>query len=359
MGFPAMAYRITRNDLNYILSVAGLGAIAVGGVAWGMVLLMSSAPEPVHSSVADPPQQSRSTEVPKPQHPAQTQSPEQPPRKLTLPPTPPPREEKPDAPPARDPPPKQESQPDATPTEETADTPVLAEEDELQGAALRAYIRQEFARTKVLSYPEARRQMFATIDDPDGDDVIFPVYTGTAFKTSDIPDHRIVNTEHTWPQSRFSNPALKTDLHNLFPTYSQINRIRGNHPFGTIPDNQRETLWCGPGNQFRQQQPHGDLEKYSQASETHFEPPASHRGNVARALFYFAVLYEQESIDMPWFAAQVPTLRKWHQQDPVDEAERARSKAIARVQGNENPFVVHPEFLERVLADVPQEKLTP
>src|SRR5688500_13785550 len=46
-----------------------------------------------------------------------------------------------------------------------------------------------------------------------------------------LPDASIINTELTWPQSKFStafpNEPQKTDLHHLFPTLSRINSERG------------------------------------------------------------------------------------------------------------------------------------
>src|SRR5690606_23134718 len=50
----------------------------------------------------------------------------------------------------------------------------------------------------------------------------------------------------------------------------------------------------------------------------------------------------------PWFDSQLPTLLAWHQQDPVDQAERDRTVAIAGVQGNPNPFVLDPTLVSRV-----------
>src|SRR5690606_11095295 len=53
-----------------------------------------------------------------------------------------------------------------------------------------------------------------------------------------LPDHNQFNTEHTWPQSKFSRrfrkDVQKTDLHHLFPTFSRINSERGNLPYAEV-----------------------------------------------------------------------------------------------------------------------------
>jgi deoxyribonuclease-1 len=74
-----------------------------------------------------------------------------------------------------------------------------------------------------------------------------------------------------------------------------------------------------------------------------FEPRNEHKGNLARALLYFAVRYER-SIE-PW---QEEILRCWHALDPPDAAEVARTNGIELLQGTRNPFVDHPEFVDRI-----------
>jgi deoxyribonuclease-1 len=151
-----------------------------------------------------------------------------------------------------------------------------------------------------------------------------------------IPKNSVLNTEHTWPQSRF-NSAMgkdiqKSDLHHLYPTHSEMNSIRGNHKFGdvTVPD---RALPC-------------TTSKYGTAngsSEDVFEPPTAHKGNVARALFYFSVRYRL-AID----PREEAFLRKWHTLDPVDAAEISRNEQIYKVQGNRNPFIDHPELVSEI-----------
>jgi hypothetical protein len=42
---------------------------------------------------------------------------------------------------------------------------------------------------------------------------------------------------------------------------------------------------------------------------------------------------------------------EWHQQDPVDDFEMDRNEVIYGYQGNRNPFIDHPEFVEDIWGD--------
>ncbi len=151
-----------------------------------------------------------------------------------------------------------------------------------------------------------------------------------------LPNSDVFNTEHTWPQSKFTNRyhknIQKTDLHHLFPTYSRINSERGNFPFGEV-DSERKVS-CEESQSGK---------ALSTGKGTYFEPPTIHKGNVARAMFYFSVRYQIE-ID----PIQEEYFRVWHREDPVDAAERARNEKIAELQGNRNPFIDNPEFVDQI-----------
>lgn len=151
-----------------------------------------------------------------------------------------------------------------------------------------------------------------------------------------VPDNTVINVEHTWPQSRFSGRhakgTQKADLHHLFPTDSQLNSIRGNNFFGEVTkDTQnlkcKESRFGRPANGTREV----------------FEPPANHRGNVARALFYFSVRY-----DLPIDSNEEGFLRKWAKEDPIDADELKRNEEIFDLQGNRNPFVDFPGLQDRI-----------
>lgn len=152
-----------------------------------------------------------------------------------------------------------------------------------------------------------------------------------------IPDHRIINCEHTWPQSRFSKreskSTQKSDLHHLFPTDSNANSTRGNKKFADVYG--RPLGYdCKDSSKGR---PINGGHKES------FEPPSEHKGNVARALFYFSIRY-RISID----PVEESYLKRWHREDPVDNEESDRNNQIQNIQGNRNPFIDHPQLVESI-----------
>lgn len=152
-----------------------------------------------------------------------------------------------------------------------------------------------------------------------------------------IPNANVINVEHTWPQSKFSGHGRsfqKSDLHHLFPTDSQANSTRGNFHFGEVAQDTKQ-MNCRASRFGRATDGTSDI----------FEPPDNHKGNVARALFYFSIRYK-----IRINPSEETYLRKWSKEDPVDDEERARNQAIFEVQGNRNPFI-DVEGLEDRIAD--------
>lgn len=193
-----------------------------------------------------------------------------------------------------------------------------------------------------LSYDEARRILFGklfTQRDTKGTYVV-DVYCKKKFYFRDVQEvmrmNERVNTEHTWPQSKFSRQyskdAQKSDLHHLYPSDSEANSRRGNYNFGHVADidDVLNVNDC-------------DASHLSDRSGTIFQPPTDHRGNVARSLFYFATRY-----DLKIGPQEEQTLRKWHKEDPVDSAEQERHQAIAEIQKIRNPYIDHPELVEKI-----------
>lgn len=150
-----------------------------------------------------------------------------------------------------------------------------------------------------------------------------------------IPDNNVVNAEHAWPQSLFSNQfpkdLQKSDLHILFSTSAKANSLRGNQPFGDVISSVKSV--CSESK----------LGYTSRGNINSFLPPENIRGDVARALFYFSVRYKMK-IDLE----QESTLRSWHDHDPVDQEESERHAVKFDLTHIRNPFIDHPEWVDQI-----------
>lgn len=167
------------------------------------------------------------------------------------------------------------------------------------------------------------------------------VYCGHRYRKNvgpnKMPNHNQLNVEHTWPQSRFNKRKnksyQKSDLHHLFPSDSKANGKRGNIPFAEFKSGRAALVDCTMSR-------YGTIDGTAQNG---FEPPASHKGNVARALFYFSLRYDIRIRDY-----EEMVLRQWNLLDPVDSDELKRNDMIEAIQGNRNPFVDEPELADLI-----------
>lgn len=231
-----------------------------------------------------------------------------------------------------------------------ASTPCWADEiaPGRSGPALIEFLRSHYRPARSLTYRQARRVMFAEIDNRGGK--VRCVYTGVEVPTSGIPADDLMNTEHTWPQSKFQQRRpMKSDLYHLFPTLSKVNQVRGNLPFADIPDDRTTSWWQSNGGQ-RTAPSLSERDAFSESTDRSFEPREDHKGNVARAMFYFWVVYGEDDVQPTWVESQLSTLAAWHEADPVDQVEHSRCERIKELQGNENPFVLDKTLVRRVFA---------
>ena len=60
-------------------------------------------------------------------------------------------------------------------------------------------------------------------------------------------------------------------------------------------------------------------------------------------MFYFSIRYEKPIDD-----DEEEDLRRWHDEDPVDQVERRRAAAATEAQGNANPFIADPLLVGRI-----------
>lgn len=226
----------------------------------------------------------------------------------------------------------------------------------LQGQELKTWLRQNWyeGQRNILSYSEARGKMYNFVDNYNNRvTCVYSGYQETVALDSTATSPGVVsriNCEHTVPQSWFDEAVrMRSDIHHLFPTYDTWNSRRGSDPFAEIPDSQ--TLLWMRGTQSQTGIPGTNIDEYSEDTNAEFEPREDHKGNLARAAFYFYTAHQGQTFDPGKddiaALANLQTLYQWHLQDPVDDHERERNRRVAKSQGNFNPYIAYPELVAR------------
>lgn len=213
-------------------------------------------------------------------------------------------------------------------------------------AALKTALNALVINHTSLGYNTGRDRMFENIDKQAGD-TIECVYTGIKIKaaTRTIAQSLGFDTEHTWPQGTFSQAEpMRSDIFHLYPTSTTANNTRSNYPFGVVTGG---VTWSGGGSKLG-----------TGVGGTVFEPRDVHKGNVARSIFYFITRYTT-NYGTFFTAAQESAFRVWNKTDTVDNRERLRNNSVAFYQMKRNPYIDHPEFVDRVYSFLNNNSATP
>lgn len=219
--------------------------------------------------------------------------------------------------------------------------------DGLGPVASRQWIKENWytGKHRLLSYDSARIYMFGFIDNYN--DSVECVYSGfrryLPAGTNNVTYPEPVNTEHTVPQSFFASQLpMHSDLFHLFPVFETWNVDRGNNPFSDIPDHLTQKWIYRSSSQTTI--PVTNIDLYSEYLPTTFEPREQHKGDLARAVFYFFTMYTLNDRNINNVAA-INTLCLWARNDPPDSREIERNNRIENYQGNRNPYIDRPEWL--------------
>ncbi|MDX2319233.1 MAG: endonuclease [Moritella sp.] len=172
------------------------------------------------------------------------------------------------------------------------------------------------------------------------------------------------NREHSMPQSWFIKASpMVSDVHHIFATDGTVNGKRSNFPYGEV-----EVATYTSSNGSKLGSPTAELITLGFTGDTVFEPIDEFKGDFARAYFYMATRYEKtigswetnsdnanavldgssDKVFEPWVIAM---LKRWNENDPVSPKEQYRNDAAFQYQGNRNPFIDHPEYVNEIWAD--------
>ena len=146
------------------------------------------------------------------------------------------------------------------------------------------------------------------------------------------------NREHVWPKassgglyndmgSNYNNyVGAGSDLHHIRPAKTDINEGRGSTKFGNYkPEDFAK----------------GDCARICLYLYMHYSTSVSGTGSLKST-------YAGNLILTNVFTS-ISVLKEWNRLDPVDELEMARNNYIQTYQGNRNPFIDHPEWVDVVI----------
>ncbi|MGP4084354.1 endonuclease I family protein [Streptomyces sp. KR55] len=214
------------------------------------------------------------------------------------------------------------------------------------GTALKDSLHTIISDQTTISYSAVWNALKVTDQDPNNSSNVILLYSGISrSKSLNGGSTGNWNREHVWAQSHgdFGTSAGPgTDLHHLRPEDVQLNSIRGNKDF----DNGGSAVSNGGG---------------SLTDSNSFEPRDAVKGDVARMILYMVVRYEG---DDSWpdlepndsvsngsvpYHGRLSVLKQWNDEDPPDAFEERRNELIYdSYQGNRNPFIDHPEWVEAI-----------
>lgn len=223
----------------------------------------------------------------------------------------------------------------------------------LSGFELKTALHELIDFHTVLTYGQVREEMENIDARADGIgvwDMYSSASTGWNWGATATSEGEGINREHSFPKSWFGGDVspMYTDLFHLYPTDIHVNSMRGNMPFGEV----YEPTWEGTISQV------GSSASVGYNHEV-FEPADEYKGDFARTYFYMVTRYENLIAD--WMTPvldgstdyglgqwAIELLLEWHEQDPVSEKEIARNEAIFGLQGNRNPFIDNPQWVEEI-----------
>lgn len=169
------------------------------------------------------------------------------------------------------------------------------------------------------------------------------------------------NKEHTFPKSWFGGVnvyPMYSDMHVIWPADNRINYYKDNYPLGYVKHasySSKNGTLVGTSDNTR---------NYGYLSSNVFEPIDSFKGDFARAYLYEVTRYQDSLPFWPGRStssevldgSKYPGLKswilqlcvKWNKLDPPSAFEMQRNDAVYALQGNRNPYIDHPNWVEKV-----------
>jgi deoxyribonuclease-1 len=215
---------------------------------------------------------------------------------------------------------------------------ILAAGTNVMAESPNSFIQAKRIVTKI--YAQNRQSFFCGCEYQEQDKVLLPSFDKCGYKSESknkrvdtvewahvIPEKALGEQRKCWKYGglkhcKTHDPVFKkllTDLHNIVPAITRLNKDRSKYRFGLIDGEKRIFGQC-------------DLE--IDKKQRRVEPAPSVRGDIGRIYLYMAERYK-----LNLSRAQEKLFTAWDSADPVDKWECKRDLLIKSAQGNSNEFV--------------------
>lgn len=167
--------------------------------------------------------------------------------------------------------------------------------------------------------------------------------------------------EHVFPKSWFGGAniyPMYSDMHYIWPADNYVNFRKGNLAIGYV----KSAFYTSKnGTKIGTSDP---AKNYTFNSTNIFEPIDTFKGDFARAYLYVVTRYQDSIVNWinrstassvldgnkypglkPWI---LQVCVKWSKMDPPSAAERKRNDSVFALQGNRNPYIDFPNWVEKV-----------
>jgi endonuclease I len=200
------------------------------------------------------------------------------------------------------------------------------------------------------SYFNAKFVFLESDADPESVGNIIDIYRGLSYNGNNYGTTAgTLNREHIWAKSHGNfptNAAVYCDYHNLRPSEARINQAKGNKDFDWVAPN--GTHFENSGCWY---------------NSNAWEPRTPVKGDVGRTLFYMDTRYKGFSGELDLLVVnslntypqpkhgKLDALYKWNTLDLPDFFEVNRNEVIYKYQGNRNPYIDNPYWVEMIWGD--------
>ncbi|MCL2510713.1 MAG: endonuclease [Bacteroidales bacterium] len=201
------------------------------------------------------------------------------------------------------------------------------------------------------SYFNAKLVFLESDADPDKPGNVIDLYRGLSY---DGDNYGVaagtLNREHIWAKSHGNfpdNSAMYCDYHNLRPSEARINQAKGNKDFD----------WATGGQEYEN--------SGCYFTSNAWEPRTPVKGDVGRTLFYMDTRYMGATGEINLEVVnslgtypapkhgKLDAVYEWNTLDLPDFFEVNRNEVIYKYQGNRNPYIDNPYWVEMIWGDRP------